>query len=117
MKRWDRVIYFISESGTNNIKIGYARDSIWDRLKQLQTGNPRELRILAYINSGTMKQEKALHKEYMCDKIRDNGEWFKLEKDSKLLDYINKISDSYIEVDDSDKNNCKIVVYKKMKNI
>ena len=107
------MVYFISESGTNNIKIGYTKDDISVRIQSLQTGNPRKLTLIGIIYKGTMKLEKELHSRWKNYKIKDNSEWFILKKDSDLLKYLNEISEYYIDIDDINKS---LLIYNKMKN-
>jgi hypothetical protein len=78
------MIYFITD--TINIKIGYTKNSIEKRLKQLQTSNSNTLYLLGWID-GDMDFEKRLHSLFASSRIRSNGEWFKPTKD--LIDYIN----------------------------
>ena len=78
------MIYFITD-GTY-IKIGYTKNSIQKRLKQLQTSNAKKLYILGWVN-GDEKTEKQLHKKFEQFRIRSNGEWFMPEE--QLLTYIN----------------------------
>lgn len=78
------MIYFITDS--NYIKIGYTKNDVKKRLKQLQTSNPNRLFLLGYID-GDKKREKELHKKFFSSIARINGEWFSPTQD--LLDYIN----------------------------
>lgn len=78
------MVYFITDS--NHIKIGYTKNDVRKRLKQLQTSNPNKLFLLGYIE-GDKNVEKTLHKKFSSSIIRQNGEWFSPTQD--LLDYIN----------------------------
>ena len=78
------MVYFITDS--NYIKIGYTKNDVKKRLKQLQTSNPNKLFLLGYIE-GDKEIEKKLHKKFYASIIRHNGEWFSPTQD--LLDYIN----------------------------
>ena len=78
-------IYFIGAK--DKIKIGYTKNSIEKRLKQLQTGNDETLVLLGYIRGG-LDEEKMLHKQFSNYRIRKNGEWF--EPSAEIIDYINK---------------------------
>lgn len=72
--RWhhqDEVVYFISD-GTA-VKVGTTRRDIESRLRALQTGNPRTLRLLAAIPGGEVV-EKRIHTA--LDAHRLSGEWF-----------------------------------------
>lgn len=69
------MIYFIQDSGTLAIKIGYtAGDSPEARRKALQTGNPSPLVLLAAAEGDTT-DEAALHRRFA--EARIGGEWFR----------------------------------------
>lgn len=78
------MIYFITD--TKNIKIGYTKNPIEKRLKQLQTSCADRLYILGWID-GDMECEKKLHRTFANSRIRYNGEWFTPTED--LIDFIN----------------------------
>jgi predicted GIY-YIG superfamily endonuclease len=65
-------LYLIQARGTGSIKIGKAKDCE-KRLKQLQTGNAVELRLI-HVFKGYGNVESALHKELKT--FRESGEWF-----------------------------------------
>jgi hypothetical protein len=79
-KHGKRFVYIIGDNAHNVFKIGKA-DSVKDRLKQLQTGNPfLTIRRVFMFESRNYadKAEKALHEIYsMC---RFHGEWFRLSE-------------------------------------
>lgn len=79
------MIYFITNG--KSVKIGYTKNNIERRLKQLQTSCPQKLFILGWID-GDKEKEKELHIQFSNSRIRSNGEWFNPTED--LLDYINK---------------------------
>jgi hypothetical protein len=65
-------LYLIQARNTGSIKIGVAKDC-HSRLKQLQTGNAAELRLIHYfIGYGNL--ERPLHKE--LKRFKEKGEWF-----------------------------------------
>jgi hypothetical protein len=70
------VVYAITD-GDGRCKIGKAVD-IGKRIKQLQTGNPKPLRLAAYLRCGceslAIRAESASHKS--LDGCRLYGEWF-----------------------------------------
>lgn len=83
------MIYFISADETNKIKIGFSND-VKNRLKQLQTSCPFELKVLLLIE-GDEAKEKELHIKFK--KYRVNGEWFEhVEQLTKFIEE-NKIND------------------------
>lgn len=59
------------------VKIGYAQD-VWQRLGELQCGNPYELRVLSFIPGG-QETEGAIHVALAAHRVR--GEWFDLGSD------------------------------------
>lgn len=63
------LVYAISDGSA--IKIGKTDGHPIQRLRSLQTGNPRPLRLLAY----TQGQERLLHTYFSQEAI--HGEWFK----------------------------------------
>ncbi|MFE1767208.1 GIY-YIG nuclease family protein [Streptomyces angustmyceticus] len=59
------------------VKIGYAQD-VWERLSELQCGNPFELRVLSFLPGG-VEVENAIHGVLSTHRVR--GEWFDLGGD------------------------------------
>lgn len=72
------MIYFTQDSGSLNIKIGFTEKedlpAAEARAKNLQTGNPSKLVVLA-VMPGTKQDEKTLHEKF--DKHCVGGEWFR----------------------------------------
>ena len=68
------MIYFIQDSGTLFIKIGFTEGTAADRLKQLQTGCPGGLHVI-HAREGTQAQERELHQKFIA--ARERGEWFR----------------------------------------
>lgn len=56
------------------VKIGYADYNVYSRLDSLQTGNPRELRLLGTLPGG-IETEKRLHAKYIHHNVLQ--EWFR----------------------------------------
>jgi hypothetical protein len=77
---WSKV-YFIQEK-TGPIKIGIT-DNVHKRLKELQTGNSDELKILHWTTGGRAL-EASLHKKF--NEFHKFGEWFWPKKE--LIDLI-----------------------------
>lgn len=69
----EQFIYAIEEAETENIKIGISY-SPEERLKLLQTGNPRKLTLIHKFE-GTHRTEADIHKKLREFNIK--GEWFK----------------------------------------
>lgn len=65
-------LYLIQARGSGSIKIGVAKDCD-ARIKQLQTGNAVELRLI-HVFKGYGNVERHLHKE--LKQFREKGEWF-----------------------------------------
>lgn len=89
-------VYVVQEDGDEAIKVGTARDPL-ERLKTLQTGNRRELRLL-YVLPGTHDTEAYFHRRLWLCRVR--GEWFEGEAVPPFLDYIadlaRKMVDQYV---------------------
>lgn len=67
------MIYFLQDSATLHIKIGYTANDPLARLADLQTGNPSPLILLAAVE-GALADEAALHREFAAARVA--GEWF-----------------------------------------
>lgn len=68
------MIYFIQSGRSDRIKIGYCASDPNTRLRQLQCGNPEDLRLIA-VRDGDMEAEAYWHERFAHLRIR--GEWFK----------------------------------------
>lgn len=72
------IVYFIKEEN-GYIKIGHTNGDVYNRLKQLQTANPRKLsvvRILEIENSQAL--ERSFHEIFKDERIC--GEWFDISE-------------------------------------
>jgi hypothetical protein len=71
-------VYIIQAGDDGDVKIGWAVNPP-DRLKNLQTGNSLELRLLHFERIGSKRAagrvERWLHQEFEGHRIR--GEWFR----------------------------------------
>ena len=68
-------IYFLrAGSHGNAIKIGYTEKPIEERIAQLQTGNDKNLILVAYLENQPIHMEKHIHD--ICDRFKYRGEWF-----------------------------------------
>lgn len=65
-------VYLIQEGEDGPVKIGWAKNPA-TRLEDFQTGNSRELRIVASFPGG-INDERELHKRFAAHRLR--GEWF-----------------------------------------
>jgi hypothetical protein len=69
------VVYFIQEEDSLLVKIGYSK-VVNSRITQLQTGNPRDLIILGYVE-GDRSLEKEFHNTYRKYRVESGGkEWY-----------------------------------------
>ena len=60
-------------------KIGVTQKNISERIKELDTGNPKEIRVVSeYITEYPFAVESFLHNVYSFK--REKGEWFKLDQ-------------------------------------
>jgi hypothetical protein len=84
------MIYFITDG--EYIKIGYTRMYPIARLKELQTGNPKPLKLLATMVGG-LSLEKELHNKFKPYKAQ--GEWF--ISSGEILEYISICGTAYVE--------------------
>lgn len=75
IERWPNCegVYFVAAA--EFIKIGRA-DSIARRLRELQTGCPHDLSLVAWFSGGS-KEERAYHRRFRAHRLR--GEWFRRE--------------------------------------
>lgn len=69
-------VYFITDG--EYVKVGMAND-VRVRLNQMQTGNPKQLKIATVIEYGDAEMEHHLHTRYAKQHVR--GEWYKLSKE------------------------------------
>ena len=84
------VVYIIGECGTSFIKIGVTgARKVWARVRMLQVGNPRDLRIL-FIAQGGFAMERKLHSRFLH--LRAEGEWFD-DSGREIRTYLDGIAD------------------------
>lgn len=69
------MIYAIRAVGTNFIKIGYTSKSPLERVRELQTGCPLDLELVACCQ-GKKTMETWLHWRLLKAKAHHRGEWF-----------------------------------------
>lgn len=68
------MIYFIQDSSTFLIKVGYTGGLVADRMSALQTGCPSGLNLICSME-GDQAKEKELHQRFAS--ARERGEWFR----------------------------------------
>ena len=79
-------VYIIKCQNTNFYKIGVS-DYIEDRLKNLQTANPRKLILVSgFICKEPFKLERIIHSQYKNE--RREGEWFEINDIPKLKEFM-----------------------------
>jgi hypothetical protein len=86
------IIYFAAESsgeGVEYIKIGKA-DDFEKRLPEIQTGNPRPLKLLASISSLDLFKEERLAHDYFSKYRAPKGEWFSMDILPLIPEYVKK---------------------------
>ncbi|MDG1772100.1 MAG: GIY-YIG nuclease family protein, partial [Oceanicoccus sp.] len=91
--RKSTAVYFVAD-GKDFLKIGMS-DSTPNRLAQMQTGNPRELKIVYEMAFATkriaLNVEQLMH--YELSEYRERGEWFRWEFDA--VETLYKIVETY----------------------
>jgi hypothetical protein len=70
------LVYFVSD-GTA-VKIGHTTGKVTDRVKQLQTGNPRLITVVRTI-PGDQSLERSYHERFAERLVRQNSEWFAIQ--------------------------------------
>ena len=70
------MIYVIRAEGTDFVKVGYAKNSVYLRLSELQIGCPHVLTLVA-MNNGNLTLERQLHRKLKASGLHVRGEWFK----------------------------------------
>lgn len=76
-------IYFVTTGEAERVKIGFTKNRPEYRLRELQTGSPFELCIIATVR-GSQNDERDLHGRFQ--KHRLHGEWFVMSQE--IMDYI-----------------------------
>jgi len=77
-------LYIIQSDVTGMIKIGRSKDP-QKRLKQLQTGNPNKLKIIAEFKGEGWK-EKIIHERLRMYRLE--GEWFSYDCIGSIPDFL-----------------------------
>ena len=85
------MIYIIHETGSPFYKIGYTGRGIGIRVNELQTGNPRKLRLVASIKGtrGTWRMEQYIHGLLKpCRVGRYTKEWYDVSRQQNAIKII-----------------------------
>ena len=69
-------VYFILDRGSGCVKVGWSSEPV-QRLRDLQTGNPRELELVALVPNVKSSAERSFHEQFRAHQVR--GEWFRVE--------------------------------------
>lgn len=85
-------VYFIGEPDNGPVKIGVAKDPI-ARVRGMQTGNPRRLRI-EHVLIGDRDTEQLLHEMWESDRL--TAEWFTPEIRERLLPVVARAAEKQI---------------------
>lgn len=73
-------LYILNQENTDLYKIGYTKNNVKERVKQLQTGSPLQLNIIfEYKSKFSNTIEKTLHR--FMSHLNVNGEWFFLSQE------------------------------------
>lgn len=73
------LILEVDKDGSEGHKIGITKNEPTERLRNLQTGNPRSIRVLKlYESSNYIKVEGWLHKKFASQVSETEKEWFVL---------------------------------------
>lgn len=78
-------VYFLAAGPY--IKIGKASGGPSSRIRELQTGCPFDIRLVAFVEGG-VKEEFALHRRFSAYRVR--GEWFRNE--GELSEHVEALS-------------------------
>lgn len=85
-------LYVISEGNSTFKKIGLTGEDPNKRVKQLQTGNPRQLYVVRKIRVSNMKQcETFLHRMFGRYHIR--GEWYNLSNFNEFDTHVKELGE------------------------
>jgi hypothetical protein len=71
-------LYLICD-GFEYVKIGWTSRLIWRRFEEIQSGNPRELFVLAQVDGATETDEREVMSLFADRRVR--GEWFRPDAD------------------------------------
>lgn len=87
-------VYLINEVDTNNYKIGISKKPAnEERIKNLQTGNHKELSLIFELKSNCHTTlEKTLHRTFKYNNIR--GEWFEFPNQEIIINEMIKINNN-----------------------
>jgi hypothetical protein len=73
-------VYYVTTAESGRVKIGFTRNNPAQRMKELETGSPFELCVIA-CEPGSERDERDLHNRFFRDRL--HGEWFTLSPELK----------------------------------
>jgi hypothetical protein len=82
------MVYFIFQE-QRYVKIGYTVDRPFERLGELQVGNPHTMRLEGLMFNATVGDERAIHDRFKQYLLR--GEWYLLSPE--IIGYMHKHCD------------------------
>jgi hypothetical protein len=85
-------VYFITCDNSGPVKIGHAKD-MEKRVRMLQIGNPKELRVRAAAPGG-QKEKAAYHRQFA--KWRQRGEWF--TRSPEIIAEMRRLRETYRDI-------------------
>jgi predicted GIY-YIG superfamily endonuclease len=73
------IVYFIADDRIGPVKVGVTKD-LKSRFSNLQTGNPRELKLMAWIVAENKKEAEKLEAKIhdYFEHRKERGEWYNL---------------------------------------
>jgi len=77
------MIYFISDG--DHVKIGFTKRNPEERLAELQTANPKSLRLI-HVTHGNSEKVQGIYQKFKH--LRLKGEWFKLNEEMQNFIYL-----------------------------
>ena len=83
-KRYEEIkhigyVYFLQNGDLEQVKIGWAKNP-QDRKKQLQTGNPNKLQLIAIKPCSDKGIERFLHHKFKKYRMDFDNEWFRFSR-------------------------------------
>lgn len=81
------MIYFIEAVGAGLVKIGFTERDVQSRVRELQTGCPHHLRVMATV-AGDLPDEGEMHRQFAH--LRAGGEWFRLDDELRVFTLLAK---------------------------
>lgn len=85
------VLYIIRAEGTNKYKIGVTVRAVSERVKELQTGSPYKLNVVASCSSSDIADlEQKIHA--LLSEHNTSGEWFEIDDQSVIAKALSELN-------------------------